>query len=224
MIISFLNKGGAGKTTIATNLAYYLKQEAGHRVLLVDADPQASARDWHNISEGTILEVIGLDRPTIDRDIKSFKDRYDFIFIDSGKFDTSEKVIQMAVKILTISDVLLIPVRPSPYDVWAAKAIVDLAKQRIEITEGALKTAMIVSQQIGNTRVGKEVRGVLNEYELPVFESGTTSRISYSDSASDGHTVFQTKDESAKNEIVTLANELMEYILNHRRPDNDQRD
>ena len=60
--VAVLNqKGGAGKTTLATCLARALQLE-GARVLLVDSDPQGSARDWHSASEGSFVPVVGLDR------------------------------------------------------------------------------------------------------------------------------------------------------------------
>jgi CobQ/CobB/MinD/ParA nucleotide binding domain len=70
-VIAVLNqKGGSGKTTIATHLARAL-QLAGHDVLLVDSDPQGSARDWAAVREDQPVPVVGLDRPTINRDLKS---------------------------------------------------------------------------------------------------------------------------------------------------------
>ena len=71
-VIAVLNqKGGAGKTTIATHLARAL-QLAGHKVLLIDSDPQGSARDWAAVNpEAQPLPVVGIDRPTIERDLKS---------------------------------------------------------------------------------------------------------------------------------------------------------
>ena|SRR5437660_433783 len=70
-VIAVLNqKGGSGKTTIATHLARALQLD-GHDVLLVDSDPQGSARDWAAVREDQPVPVVGLDRPTIDRDLKS---------------------------------------------------------------------------------------------------------------------------------------------------------
>ena len=69
-IVAVLNqKGGSGKTTLAINLAHAL-QEDGATVLLVDADPQGSARDWHEQNGGAVLDVVGLDRETLARDLK----------------------------------------------------------------------------------------------------------------------------------------------------------
>lgn len=207
MIVSLINKGGAGKTTLATNLAFAF-QKRGLSVLLIDADPQASARDWHSASEGCVLEVIGIDRPTIDKDILPLQDRYDLIFIDCGKFDISEKLLQRGAKIVKISDMVLIPVTPSPYDVWAAKDVVDLIKQRQEITDNKLKAGMIISRQIVNTVIGKDVKDALKEYQVPIFHYGTASRVIYATSAGKGKTVLHGEDLQAVNEINNIADEL----------------
>src|SRR5688572_16127247 len=109
MIVSLINqKGGVGKTTLAINLAYCFKKH-GHSVLLVDSDPQGSARNWHAQNEGAKLDIIGLDRPTIDQDLKNLRFDHEWIFID-GVPQTSV----MAAKTVKCSDVVLIPVQPSP--------------------------------------------------------------------------------------------------------------
>ena len=62
IIISVLNqKGGSGKTTISSNLAHAIALD-GHKVLLVDSDPQGSLRDWNEANGEELLPVVGLDR------------------------------------------------------------------------------------------------------------------------------------------------------------------
>lgn len=210
MIISVLNeKGGVGKTTLATNLAKAFK-DSGKSVLLVDSDPQGSARDWHVKSEGEVLEVIGLDRPTLDKDIVKFTRQYEFIFIDGAP-----QLTTLAIKAILCSQIILIPVQPSPYDVWASKNLVDLIKQRQNVIVDEPQAAFVISRQIVGTNLGKEVRGVLNEYELPVFKQGTHQRISYAETAAKGQTVMSGKDFTAILEIKAIVNELQGFINEH---------
>ncbi|MGI0060087.1 MAG: ParA family partition ATPase [Nitrosotalea sp.] len=214
MIISILNeKGGVGKTTLTTNLAraFHLRNQ---KVLLVDSDPQGSARDWHVNGNGEMLEVVGLDRPTLDKDIIKFKSRYDMIFIDGAP-----QITEMVVKAILCSDIVLIPVQPSPYDIWASKSLVDLIKQRQQITGGLPKAAFVISRQIVKTRMGNEVRAVLEDYDLPVFSYGTCQRIVYAETAAKGNTVLEGDDDSAEKELMLIADEF-EYFSGMKKFDN----
>lgn len=207
-IIAVLNqKGGSGKTTIATHLARAL-QIQGHSVLLVDSDKQGSARDWSAVDENNPVTVIGLDRPTLDRDLKNVSDK-EFVVIDG-----SPQATDLAVSAIKSADFVLIPVQPSPYDIWATSDLVDLVKQRIEMTDGKLKSAFVVSRAIKNTKIGSEVATVLADYGLPVLESKVVQRIGYPNSASIGKTVFETesKNSDAVAEMFALADEVKGYL------------
>lgn len=208
MIVSFLQeKGGAGKTTIAVNVAYAFKN-IYPATLLVDSDQQGSAREWHLMNEGNTLDIIGLDRLTIDKDIKKFDKDHKYIFIDGAPHLSS-----MITKTILISNVILIPVQPSPYDVWASAALVELIKQRQEINRGWPKAAFVISRQIVNTKIGKEVRAELEKYDLPILINGTYQRVVYAETAARGETVFNTtgvSDPKAIIEITLLAKEIQE--------------
>ena len=207
-VIAVLNqKGGSGKTTIATQLARGLQLQ-GHSVLLVDSDQQGSARDWRAVDEDNPVPVIGLDRPTLDKDLKTLSDK-DYVVIDG-----SPQATNLALSAIKAADFVLIPVQPSPYDVWATNDLVDLVKQRIEMTDGKLKAAFVVSRAIQNTNIGKEVASVLTEYGLPVLDARIMQRVSYPNSAALGKTVFETesKNSNAVQEMTALVNEVKSFF------------
>lgn len=209
MIVSILNqKGGAGKTTISINLAraMLLDSSKDEKVLLIDSDPQGSARDWHAKADGMLLDVIGLDRPTLDKDVRTVAHTYDWIFIDGAPSLSS-----MAIAAIKCSDVILIPVQPSPYDLWATEDLVSLIKERIAMSDGRLKAAFVISRAIPNTILSQEIRGILEQYGLPVFQSLTTQRVFYSTTAAMGSTVMDYRGRGyleASQEIRSMALEL----------------
>lgn len=207
-IIAVLNqKGGAGKTTLSTNLARAL-QLSGEKVLLVDSDPQGSARDWNAAGNGELLPVIGLDRPTLAKDIQAIRDNQDWIIIDGAP-----QIAELAVAAIKCADLILIPVQPSPYDVWACEDLVDIIKTRQEVANGKPKAAFVISRVIKNTQLSKEIGEALEGYGLPVFKHFTSQRVIFPKSASNGSTVMDA-DESgeAAAEIRSIAQELKEFL------------
>jgi len=207
-VIAVLNqKGGSGKTTIATHLARAL-QISGADVLLVDSDPQGSARDWAAVREDQPLTVVGIDRPTIDRDVKNVARKVDFVVIDGAP-----QAADLAVSAIKAADFILIPVQPSPYDIWATADLVELVQQRIEVTDGRLQAAFVVSRAIKGTKMGAEVAEALTGYGLPVLESRITQRVSYPGTAATGTTVLDAEPGSdAAAEVYALATELKEKL------------
>lgn len=202
-VIAVLNqKGGAGKTTIATHLARALQLD-GADVLLVDSDPQGSARDWAAVREDQLLTVVGIDRPTIDRDLKHVA-RKDWVVIDGAP-----QAADLAVSAIKAAGLVLIPVQPSPYDIWATADLVELVRQRIEVTDGRLRAAFVVSRAIRGTRIGAEVADALQGYGLPVLTARITQRVAYPSTAAAGTTVLDADPEGdGAAEIRALAAEV----------------
>lgn len=207
-IIAVLNqKGGAGKTTLSTNLARAL-QLAGDKVLLVDSDPQGSARDWNAAGNGALLSVIGLDRESLATDIKAVTDNRDFIIIDGAP-----QIAGLAIAAIKCADVILIPVQPSPYDVWACQDLVDIIKARQEVTDGKPKAAFIISRAIKNTQLSRDIGEALTAYGLPIFNSFTSQRVIFPKTAATGSTVLDTdKTDGAAAEILAIMTELKEFL------------
>ena len=207
-IVAVLNqKGGAGKTTLSTNLARALQLD-GDKVLLIDSDPQGSARDWNAAGNGELLPVVGLDRPTLAKDIQAIQDNQDWLIIDGAP-----QIAELAIAAIKCADMILIPVQPSPYDVWACEDLVDIIKTRQEVTNGKPKAAFIISRVIKNTQLSKEIGEALEGYGLPVFKNFTSQRVIYPKSAATGLTVLDAESlGDAAAEIKAIAQELKEFL------------
>lgn len=207
-VIAVLNqKGGSGKTTIATHLARALQLD-GASVLLVDSDPQGSARDWAAVQEDNPITVVGIDRATIDRDLKAIGHK-DFVVIDGAP-----QASDLAISAIKAASFILIPVQPSPYDIWATADLVELVKQRIEVTDGKLQAAFVVSRAIKGTRIGTEITEALTGYGLPVLESRITQRVSYPGTAAAGTTILDADpDGDGAREIRALMNEIKQKLV-----------
>ena len=121
-------------------------------MLLIDSDPQEVPEMEAAVRDEQSVPVVGIDRPTIERDIKAVSHK-DLIVIDGAP-----QAADLAISAIKSSHLVLIPVQPSPYDIWAASDLVELVKQRIEMTDGRLKAAFVVSRAIKTPRSGLRFR------------------------------------------------------------------
>lgn len=204
MIIGVLNqKGGVGKTTLSVNIAARLAAD-GARVLLIDADPQGSSLDWSAAREepGPVV-VVGLPKETIHREIKQLSRDYDHVVIDGPP-----RVTALARSAIMASDLVLIPVQPSPYDIWAADEVVKLVEEA-QIYKSDIKTVFVINRKISNTAIGRDIREALSGYNLPCLESGLTQRVVFAEAAASGLAVHEIDAESAAaQEVAALVNEI----------------
>jgi len=208
LIISFLNqKGGVGKTTLAIHIADSLSRK-DKKVLLVDADPQASALDWAENSEnGNRFSVVGLPKKTLRNELRNIEADYDYIVVDGPP-----RVHEIAMAAIAASDLIVIPVQPSPFDVWSLKDIVDLVNEVKTINEH-LKTVLVINRKIVNTAIGRDVVNALTDYNFPILTTAICQRVAYAESIALGQTVLHTNsDAKASEEIQALTNEILEVI------------
>jgi len=164
-VLAFLNqKGGVGKTTLATNVATALAIQK-QRVLFIDADQQGSALDWSAARKGELLfPVVGLPRDTLHREIPALGESYDWAIIDGPP-----RIYNVAKSAIAAADIVVIPVQPSPYDVWAAKEIVDLITE-VRVIKAHLNAVFAVNHKIVGTAIGRDVAAALASYSVPVLE------------------------------------------------------
>jgi chromosome partitioning protein len=211
MIIAYLNqKGGVGKTSLSVHTAAALAQ-AGQRVLLLDADPQHSALDWTAAREGSGLDsmftTVGLPKPTIHKELARLAEGFDAVVIDGPP-----RVTDLARSAIMAADMVVIPVQPSPYDVWASSEIVGLVTEAA-IYKPTLRYAFAINRKIVNTAIGRDVLGALAEYEeVPVLPAAVHQRVAFAESAATGRTVLETTpDGLAAREIRDLVKAIGEF-------------
>lgn len=217
-IIAVCNqKGGSGKTTLSMQLAGTLARRK-NKVLVVDADPQGTATRWA-ASAGDDnpfpASVVGLSAASekVHREVKKFVGDYDFIVIDCPPAADSP-VPQSA---LLIADLALVPIIPSPLDLWASVGIRRVIENVRDINE-TLTARLVVNQCQPKTNLAKDTLEVLPEFGIPVCKNYLRQRTAYRQSAVFGQTVqdFGSKAKDAIQEIEALTREVLSILKNKK--------
>lgn len=209
-VISILNqKGGVGKTTISVNLASAIAKK-GKSVLLVDADPQGSALDWfasRSDEMEPLFPVVGCAKPNLHKTIPDLGKGRDVVVIDGAP-----RVTDLARAAIMASDLVLIPVQPSPYDVWAAEEVVKLIKEA-QIYRPEIQAAFVINRKIAKTAIGRDIVDALESFEIDVLDSTLSQRVVYAESAAVGVAVFEQDSKSyATREVNRLAKEVLNVL------------
>ena len=204
-IISFANqKGGSGKTTLSANLAV-LWANSDYKVAVVDADSQKSLTYWLEArkkyygDEPTGIDSYTFDLRNLKEELKTIKRKYDFIIIDSPPSITFE-----TIQIVRSSDLIFVPVQPSPLDLMATIPFLNLAKDERK------KTTIILNRVMPRAKLTEAMILRLRYAGAKIARSRISGKIIYAETFSVGRGVVDISVNSdASKEIINVGKEII---------------
>ena len=204
-VVSVLNeKGGSGKTTIATNLASAW-HAAGRDVLLLDADPQLTALDWSDTGDTEGVPVVHLGDSSLEDDLPRVGESFELVVIDGAP-----RMGSLTASAVRTSDLVVIPVQPTAADIWSAETVVDVCEAH------AVPAVIVLSRAVVGTREAGEADEALKSFGLPVLEGRTSQRIAYSRALGQGKSALELPGaEKAEEEVRAIADEVLSHLNHH---------
>jgi chromosome partitioning protein len=196
-------KGGAGKTTLAAHIAVALSQK-GNRVAVIDIDPQGSLTHWHKIREErfgegyTGLTFAAVSGWRVSGEVTRLRRSCDYLIIDSPPHTETE-----ARSAIRSADLIVIPVQPSPTDLWATKATLELAKNE------KIPVRVILNRVSANSRLAQTIAA-----ELPELATTTLgNRVLFAAALMEGRCATEVDPSSvAAKEIKALVKEIIALV------------
>lgn len=205
IIVLASQKGGVGKTTLSGHLGVEAAAD-GSKVALIDTDPQGSLSGWWNARKNEQPVFVSSSIAKLESDIETLKQAgFDYLFID-----TPPAVTSTIKSVVELADLVVIPTRPSPHDLRAVGATVDIVnecgKKMVFVLNGAAHRARITA----DAAIALSLHGA-------VCPTVVYQRTDFASSMIDGRTV-QEVDGSSKSadEIKLLWNYVNTYLRNDK--------
>ena len=217
MIISLVNqKGGVGKTTTAINLAASLTRK-NCKLVFIDTDPQGSAARWHTIENNKAFDIKHHPRPISHQDIDELSGHYDHVVIDAPP-----AIGDITQSILAITDMAIIPLSPSPVDIWSCDKTLEMINREGE-QNPKLKSKLLVCRKIPGTKLGREAKEAMEVFDTGIFETELCQRIAYIEAMNAGVSVMQYAPNSkAAQEVEDLSEEIVTHMSDEKPQDEGQ--
>lgn len=213
VITVFNQKGGCGKTTIAMSLAGAMGLR-GYSTLVVDMDPQGTASRWASAAPeerpfpAAVISLAPMEGK-MHREVKNQIEKYDAIFIDCPPAMSSAA----PTSAMLVSDLALIPVVPSPADIWAAESAKKLASAA-QANNETLLSRVVANMVQRSTSLAKELVELLEEDpEFPLIKATLGSRSAFREAQILGSTVHLVpRAAAAVAEVEAMTNEVLALL------------
>ena len=202
-------KGGAGRSTVSTNLAGELSKQG--KTVLIDCDmPQGTSASWYAVRHqaGKAGALIA-DTATSYRELVSKVEQYadaDYIVLDGPP-----RIAELTRATLVLADICLIPVGASTAEIWATGDILTLIEEASKVRP--VNARMVWTRYRPHTKLAQGLTELAKK-ELGLKALGTSlgMRVSYMEALGEGLTVAELADPSAKAEVKLLVNEVKQLL------------
>jgi chromosome partitioning protein len=202
-VITFAQqKGGSGKTTLAAHLAVTWALQ-GLAVAIIDIDPQGSLSAWYQRREqahlAPLLTHVRVNGWRTQHEVESLARDHALVVLDSPP--QAETEARIAVR---VADVVIVPVQPSPVDVWATMPTLDLIRQE------KARALLVANRVPSRANLADVVLARLADLGVPLAQARIGNRVAYAAAMLDGRTATEIdRHHAAAREIAALASELL---------------
>lgn len=195
-------KGGSGKTTVAAHLAVATEQTGHGPSVLIDTDPQQTLTTWWKAREAETPKLAPVSLRELPAKLATLRGMgFTWCFID-----TPPALTERNKQVLGLADLVLIPTRPSPNDLWSLGATLDLVRQ------SGTPFVFVLTQAKGNARITVQTMAALSEHGR-IFEAVVHDRIGYATAMTDGRTALEiTPSGPAAREVTGLWGLLRKHV------------
>lgn len=212
-IISLVQvKGGAGRSTVATNLAAFMSIN-GIATLLIDADlPQGTASSWFALRQQTkpsdkLQLAQAKDHRELVQQVEQAQDKFQCIIIDAPP-----RIAEITKAALILGDVSLIPIGAFVGEIWATFDLLKTIGEAREVKPD-LDARVVWTRFRGYTRSAQDLsEAVHKELGLPEMNTKLSFRVAYPDAFAQGLGVAEWSDSNAKNEMHLFCGEVAKIL------------
>jgi chromosome partitioning protein len=208
-------KGGAGRSTVSTNLAGELSKTG--KTVLIDCDmPQGTSASWFSVREQTetkqkplFSENLIADTANNHRELVAKVGQHqdaDYIVLDGPP-----RIAELTRAILVLADLCLVPVGASAAEIWATSDLLALIEEAKQVKQ--VNARMVWTRYRAHTRLAQELSDLATkELGLGALVTTLGMRVAYIEALGSGLTVGELADPSAKAEVKSLIDEIQKLL------------